>query len=168
MSSSASGRRSCTLEYKIKVVDRWLRANDAKKHGAVVGLGISLDEWHRMRKDSGHPWKTLEYPLIDLVLTRQHCVNIIAGTGLPIPPKSSCWFCPFHSLQTWQEMRQEEPEQFKKACKLEALLNERREALGRDKVWFTRKLIPLAQATTPLEQTTFFNDDVCESGYCMV
>lgn len=170
MSNGAPGNRSCTLDFKIRVVDRHLkRETPALAEGATLGLGISLDEWHRMRTDSGQPWKKLDYPLVDLRLTRQDCVNIIRDAGLPIPPKSSCWFCPFHSLRTWQEMRQEEPEQFQKACELESLLNERREMLGRDKVWFTRKLRPLAQATTEYIQDDLFDEqDACESGYCMV
>jgi len=169
MSNGAPGNRSCTLDFKIRVVDRYLKKETlAVAYGATVGLGISLDEWQRMRTDSGETWKKLDYPLIDLRLTRRDCVNIIRDAGLPIPPKSSCWFCPFHSLRAWQEMRQEQPELFQKACELEALLNERRETLGRDKVWFTRKLKPLTQVTTDYIQDSLFADDTCESGYCMV
>ena len=168
MSNGAPGNRSCTLDFKIRRVDRYLREHGAKVQKAIVGLGISLDEFQRMRNDSGIEWKKLDYPLIDLRLTRQDCINIIRSAGLPVPPKSSCWFCPFHSLRTWQEMRQGQPALFEKAASLEALLNDRRETLGRDKVWFSRKLKPLAQATTDLTQDSLFEDDMCESGYCMV
>jgi hypothetical protein len=38
-----------------------------------------------------------------------------------------------------------------------------------DAAYFTRKLKPLAQATSPLIQDSLFeDDDMCESGYCMI
>src|SRR5690349_12106573 len=36
MSNGAPGNRSCTIDFKIKVVDRWLREHGAKKEGATV------------------------------------------------------------------------------------------------------------------------------------
>lgn len=171
MSNGAPGTRACTGDFKIKVVARWLRDHGASKDNpATVGLGISLDEFHRMRNDSGISWEKLAYPLIDLRLTRQDCINIIEKAGLPIPPKSSCWFCPFHTLRRWQEMRKQEPELFWKACELEMMLNERRGLSPKDRVWLTRKLKPLAQATTELIQDELFDDEqaICESGYCMI
>jgi hypothetical protein len=168
MSNGAPGNRSCTTDYKIRVVARWTRQHGATKDDpASVGIGISLDEFQRMRNDSGFAHQTLNYPLIDLRIDRMQCINIIRQAGLPVPPKSSCWFCPFHSLQTWQEMRQQQPVTFQKAVDLEKLLNERRTSLGRDQVWLTRKLKPLIEATTELTQESLF-DDVCESGYCMM
>lgn len=170
MANGAPGNRACTKDFKIMVVARWLRQHGSTKDNpAMVGMGISLDEFQRMRSDSGIAYETLDYPLIDLRLDRQQCANIIRDAGLPIPPKSSCWFCPFHSLKRWQEMRQDEPELFWKAAALEEWLNQKREnMLGKDKVWLTRKLIPLARATTELAQDSLFEDDMCESGYCMI
>lgn len=174
--SGAPGRRSCTVDFKIVVVDRWMREHGAKITGAEVGLGISLDEIERVKPNMDPDtlaWKENVFPLIDEVaqpLTRQDCMNIIAGAGLPIPPKSACIFCPFHTLARWQEMRQHEPEQFWKAAELERFLNERRASLGLDPVWFTRLLKPLEQATHEYSQRGLFDDafDACESGYCMV
>lgn len=171
MSNGAPGNRACTGDFKIKVVAKWLRAHGATKDDpAVVGLGISMDEWQRMRSDSGIAYEKLAYPLIDLRMDRQDCINVISRASLPIPPKSSCWFCPFHRLQRWQEMRQKEPDLFKKACDLESFINEKRGLSPKDHVWLTRKLIPLALATTELEQNTLFSedDDVCDSGYCFM
>lgn len=169
--SGAPANRACTGDFKIKVIAKWLREHGATKDDpAVSGLGISLDEFRRMRSDSGIAHQKLDYPLIDLRIDRQQCMNIIRDAGLPVPPKSSCWFCPFHSLRTWQEMRQEQPELFKKACDLEALIIKRMDDFkSGDAAYFTRKLKPLAQATSELIQNSLFeDDDVCESGYCMV
>jgi len=169
--SGAPGNRACTGDFKIKVIAKWLREHGATKDDpATCGLGISLDEFQRMRTDSGIAYEKLAYPLIDLRLTRQDCINIIQRANLPVPPKSSCWFCPFHSLLVWQEMRQKQPEMFQKACDLEALLIKRMDSLKPgDAAYFTRKLKPLAQATSSLIQDSLFeDDDMCESGYCMI
>ncbi len=170
MSNGAPGNRSCTKDFKIMIVARWLRSHGAtKSEPATVGLGISLDEFQRARNESGIAYEKLDYPLLRMRLSRQDCINIIFHAGLPIPPKSSCWFCPFHSLRAWQEMRQNEPELFQRACNLEAYINEKRTTgLQKDKVWLTRKLIPLAKATTDLTQDSLFEDDMCESGYCFM
>jgi hypothetical protein len=209
--NGAPGNRSCTADWKIKVVDRWLREHVVRPAHAIekqlaryilniehdldlserydapysdalaklprplvqVGLGISLDEFQRVKPNMDPDtmdWKENVFPLIDLRMTRQDCINVIKKAGLPVPPKSSCYFCPFHRLSVWQEMRQKQPDLFWKAAALEETINKRREMLGKDKVWLTRKLVPLALATTDLVQGSLFEDEdeVCDSGYCMM
>lgn len=172
LSSGAPGTRSCTADFKIRVIAKWLRANGATPADpAISGLGISLDEMQRMRTDSGIAYQRIVYPLVDLRLTRQDCRNIIERAGLPVPPKSSCWFCPYHTLRHWQTMRHEEPDLFWKSVELEQTLSNKRSGVGKDAVWLTDKLIPLDQATSPHRQLPMFTDDTedaCESGYCMV
>jgi len=172
MANGAPGNRTCTVDFKILVVARWTKRHGATKEApAMVGLGISLDEFQRMRSESSVEHETLDYPLITLRLDRSACIQIIRDAGLPVPPKSSCWFCPFHSVQAWQEMRQQQPDLFIKAVALEQLINERRAKLGRDQVWLTNRLKPLDKVTTDLTQHALFasdETDTCESGYCMV
>lgn len=171
MSNGSPVPRTCTIDFKIQVVAKWLRQHGAtKEFPGIVGLGISLDEFQRMRNDSGIPYERLDYPLIDLRLDRAQCMKIIQEAGLPVPPKSSCYFCPFHTMHVWQEMRQNQPELFWKAAQLEETINLRRAAIGKDQVWLSGKLKPLAQATTDLVQDSLFDDEqaVCESGYCMI
>lgn len=172
--SGAPGRRSCTADFKIHVIDRWLREHGAKECGAEVGLGISLDETERVKPNMDPDtvaWKKNVFPLLDEVkraMTRQDCINLIVRAGYPEPPKSACIFCPFHTLARWQEMRQHDPDQFWKAANLEKFLNERRATLGQAPVWFTRMLKPLDQATHEYSQTGLFDNafDGCEEGYC--
>lgn len=176
MTNGAPGNRACTFDFKIAVVDKWLRENGYKATGVKVGLGISLDEIQRMKPNTNPAtmkWKENVFPLIEEVqkpLTRQDCINIIESARLPIPPKSSCWFCPFHSLQRWQEMRTKEPDLFWKSVELEKFINQRLTALGRDSVWFTDRLQPLEKITTDTEQMELFNEEdwACDSGYCFV
>lgn len=144
MPNGAPGRRSCTIDFKIHPVAKYHKKIGATvKNPGVLGIGISLDEFQRMRSKAMIPWQVLEYPLIDLRLNRADCKQIISEAGLPVPPKSSCWFCPFHTLNVWRKMRDDEPELFKKAVDLEQLINDRRATLGRDSVWLSGGLVPL-------------------------
>lgn len=169
--SGAPGRRSCTADFKVRRIAAWQRKHGAKKADpAVCGLGISIDEFQRMRTDSGVPTQVLEYPLIKLRLSRQDCVHIIERAGLPVPPKSSCWFCPFHRLTTWQHLKNDMPELFERAVALERQLSDRSEMLGRGKVFLTRKQRPIDQVIG--DQPSLFQDeyseaDACESGHCL-
>jgi hypothetical protein len=160
MKNGAPGNRDCTQSFKIAVTRNWLGAG---VH--TVGLGISWDEIHRMR-DSGHKRFVNEYPLIDLRLKRVDCLKLIHEAGLPQPPKSSCWFCPFHNQAAWHDLRLKHPVLFEQASELEALLINKRHALGKDAVYLTPKGMPLKQAIG--NQLAFDNLDTCESGYCMV
>lgn len=170
MANGAPGNRTCTADFKIKVI-----AADLKRRGATpadpaaVALGISLDEFQRMR-ESRIPIQRNTYPLIDRRLDRQDCMNVITRAGLPVPPKSSCWFCPFHSTAQWRRLRTESPDLFVQAADLEAMLNERRGVLGKDAVYLTGSGEPLSSAIAEDGQLSLFDDEAtCDiGGYCMV
>src|SRR6185312_8131577 len=84
LASGAPGNRKCTGDFKIKPVAKWLKQHGATKNApGKVLLGISLDEFQRMRNDSGIAHVALVYPLIDQRLTRQDCIRIIKEAGLP-------------------------------------------------------------------------------------
>lgn len=170
MQTGAPGMRACTVDYKIKVIARYTKlAGATKGDPAVMALGISMDEIQRMRFDSGIAWQTLEYPLIDLRLYRRDCMRIISDAGLPVPPKSSCWFCPFHRRDEWTRMKREEPAQFAKAVALEQMLNARRATLGRDEIYLHASLQPLERAVGDQMAMDFPEFDMpCDTGYCFV
>jgi hypothetical protein len=167
--SGAPGNRACTTDFKVRLIAGVLRRMGATAESpACVGLGISIDEFQRMSSDDENfPHVHKVYPLIDLRLTRQDCHNVIAGAGLSIPPKSSCWFCPFHRLPAWQRLKRETPELFDRAVALERQMNDRRAKLGKDRVWLTDKLRPIDLVVG--DQADMFDEtnDACESGYCM-
>lgn len=168
--SGAPGTRQCTVDYKIRVINAALRARGATRDDrAVLGLGISLDEWHRMSTDDPDLVSTKVYPLIDLRLDRAACESLISRAGLPIPPKSSCWFCPFHGLDYWRRMRDQDPARFAQVIQLEETMAARRAAMGKDPVYMSRRLRPLAQVVGTATQADMFAEDLdtCESGYCM-
>jgi hypothetical protein len=170
MSNGAPGTRSCTKDFKITVVGKWLKAHGANKDDpATVCIGISTDEIQRVGNKRVEPYERPVYPLIDLGLDRSRCQTVIADAGLPVPGKSSCYFCPFHRPATWADMRRDEPELFWKSADLEATLIARRKTLGKDPVFLTRfnKPINEAIAEAPDMLPGFGPDiDTCDEGYC--
>lgn len=170
LASGAPGNRNCTAHWKVDVIAQWQRKHGATKDDkAVCGLGISMDEVQRMRKESGIPTQVLEYPLIDLRLNRRDCMRIIHEAGLPVPPKSSCWFCPFHKKSEWIEMRRTKPEMFQKAVELEKRIIEKRanrDTHHTDPAYLHQSARPLEQAVG--NQLSLFEDEPCDSGYCFV
>ena len=172
MSNGAPGNRSCTADFKIAVIGKWLKANGASAENvATVCIGISTDEIQRVGNKKIAPYERPVYPLIELGLNRSDCQQVIARAGLPVPGKSSCYFCPYHRPSTWAEMRRDEPDLFDKSVALERILNERRDLLGKDHVWLTRFNKPLDQAVSEAQQmlplfATGPEMEACDSGYC--
>ncbi|WP_225993414.1 hypothetical protein [Actinomadura rudentiformis] len=147
-----------TADFKIRVIGRYLKAHGASAtNPATIGIGISLDEIHRANNRRSEACERIVYPLLDLGIRRTDCPRIIRSAGLPVPPKSACWFCPFHRLSAWKDMRRDQPDLFAKACHLEDTLNARRRMLQRDPVWLTRYNAPLSDVV-PLEDPLPIDD----------
>lgn len=166
--------RACTADFKIKTIHRWLRQNGAtKKEPATVCLGISTDEIERAGRGKDGTVERRTYPLLDLGFNRTDCMKIISDAGLPVPPKSSCFFCPFHSETVWSELRRDDPELFQKAQHMEDIIQKRKQESGMRQVYLTRRG---ALNRTRLEDTiseagdTLFGNQIgsdgCDSGFC--
>lgn len=180
MSNGAPGTRSCTADFKIRVTGKWLREHGATPTDpAVVGIGISRDEIARANARRSESYERIVYPLIGmgeetgLMLSRQDCAALIRREGLAVPPKSSCFFCPFHRPTAWVELRRAQPELFQKSVELERTLNARRAALDKDPVFLTRFGVPLPDAIgSPdallpgFDATDPLGVGDCESGRC--
>lgn len=117
--------RHCTVDYKIKVIQRAARRicgvkrrNKAYTEQVCMYIGISTDEASRM-KESRVEWITNEYPLIDIGMSRIDCIKWMNEHGYPTPPRSACVFCPYHSDAEWDRMKREEPEEFRRAVEFE-------------------------------------------------
>jgi hypothetical protein len=166
--------RACTADFKIKTLHRWLRENGATKtNPAYVQLGISTDEIERAGRGKDASMERRQYPLLDLGMNRTDCMEVIRQAGLPVPPKSSCFFCPFHSELVWSELRRDRPDLFDQAQYLEDFIQQRKRDSGMRQVYITRKG---SQQGTRLSETiyaqgdTLFGSEIgadgCDSGYC--
>lgn len=173
MSNGAPGTRSCTVDFKIKVLQRWLRdAGVTADDPAEVCIGISTDEVERAGRGKDTRLERRRYPLVDMGLDRSACQAInVATFGRPAP-SSSCFFCPYHTRQAWAEQRRDRPELFEQSVELEATLNCRRAELGKDPVWLTRYNRPLGEAIAAAQDTLpgfeGVGEDGCDEGVCFV
>ena len=108
--------RWCTDHYKIRPIRQWLKEH--KHLPATRILGIGPEESHRQRPSETTDCSNI-FPLIEKQLDREHCRQLILAAGLPIPPKSGCWLCPFQPKRSWITLRKEHPDLYRKARELE-------------------------------------------------
>ena len=99
--------QSCTGDFKKTPIKKKVReiAGLFKKRSpaspiVTQWLGISVDEADRM-KPSGENWRMNRYPLIELNLRRQDCLQWMQQHSYNAPPKSACVFCPYQSQARW-------------------------------------------------------------------
>jgi hypothetical protein len=62
----------------------------------------------------------VEYPLREWGLDREACGKLIVDQGLPLPPKSACFFCPAMSKIEIAQLAKDEPELYWLALAMEA------------------------------------------------
>lgn len=155
--SSAVGQlpNYCSVEWKRRVVRRWLRQRGVKK--AQVWLGISLDEVGRA-KPSDVGWIEHRFPLLDLRMRRGDCHRIIKEALLPEAKKSSCWMCPYRGPKEWRMLTFEDQD---KARAFDA-------EIRKDGFHLRRDLKPYdASGLTEQKENDLFGEVTgCDSGYC--
>jgi hypothetical protein len=132
-------------------------------------LGISLDEVERAR-DADVKYLVNHYPLLDLKMRRVDCVTWLEQHGLPIPPKSSCVFCPYHSLRAWQVLKEQGGPDWDTAVSVDTAIRDRRPPYPLF-VHPGRKPLEAAVITPQdvgYEQLRMFDHSnaTCDSGYC--
>ena len=125
----ASLGRACTKDFKInpifKEIKRYYGVKPRSQKQAITQwVGISYDEIQRMREDP-KPWLKNRYPLIELNMHRWHCKEWMKKNGYPEPPRSACYYCPFHSDDEWRHLRNNDPKFFKKAIEYDKALREK-------------------------------------------
>ena len=148
----------CSNEWKARVVHRYAR-QQLKMTGTLINwIGFSLDEKRRVKGHDGR-----RYPLIDLMLTKGECIDLIERAGLPLPGKSRCWMCPHQNNAEWREVRSH-PELWQQAIELEREINENDE-YGNMFLHVSRT--PLHEAQLD-EETTREPTRQCGLGLCFV
>lgn len=160
-------RRQCTNEYKIEQVDRAIRKylDKTNLRGELIEVwkGISLDEIDRMTIPQ-EKWKCHVYPFCSYKtsnthggyrydsqrMTRNDIVNWYNANNLPIPPKSSCVFCPYQSEASWAEMKINEPEDFDAACLVDdAIRNSSKKGI-KQPIFLHESMKPLREIEFPI------------------
>ncbi len=175
--------RQCTADYKIKPVTKKVRELLGYKKGERVDLkevkvemllGISTDELRRMRMNRLR-YIDNQYPLInDLGMSRQDCIMWMKDNGYPMPTKSACYFCPFHSQSTWKEIKENDPELFEKAVQMDRQIRDQEKYKIKNKfkddLFLHRSCEPLDKALEDDGQLDMFDgfNTICDDGMCGV
>jgi hypothetical protein len=169
-------RRQCTMHYKIEPLLKKQRELSGLKpkarcteHLSTTIIGISFDEVQRMR-DAAFSWIRNEYPLVDLRMTRQDCIEYAEKHGYRIPPRSACIGCPFKSADEWRMLRDQQPKDWDDAVRFDHQLRDpkTRPVKIRGDVYLHRDLKPLNEVDlrTKEEQGIFSLFDQECAGMC--
>jgi hypothetical protein len=152
----------CSNEWKRRVVMRWLRAKGVQE--CDMWIGFSMDEADRVKhnkEDEG--WCKRKYPLLDLMLSRADCEQIILRAGQPLPFKSACHMCPHRTNSEWRHIRDNYPDQWLEAIEID---EEVREADLQGGVYLHRSRVPLAEADIEAEDDK--RERQCGLGFCFI
>ena len=100
----AYGNKSCSLKHKVSPQEKFCNNHPACREvwesGQRVVKFIGYDAGEERRRthaivyDAQDKKYKNEYPLIDWGWFREDCIAAIQQEGLPLPGKSSCFFCP--------------------------------------------------------------------------
>lgn len=129
--SLAYGYKGCSHKYKIDPQNKFF--NNLKEAREVWGAGQLVTKMIGYEHREHKRWKKAkrfddkyeyEFPLVEWEWNREDCVKAIKRVGLPLPGKSSCFFCPASTLPEIRQLRAEEPLLFHRALKMEALFLE--------------------------------------------
>lgn len=106
--------RDCSAKFKIRPIHKWIKENTDMD--VIQYLGIAYDEKHRAIEGTHFP---IEYPLVDMKITRKTCKKIIEAEGWPMPVRSGCFICPFTTRKKWKWLFDTHPDLFTKAEAME-------------------------------------------------
>src|SRR5690606_35099339 len=96
-----------------------------------IGYGIpGRGKWFKMQGDLNKP------------MNRNDIKAWYTSKGLPIPPKSSCVFCPYTSDFAWEEMKRNEPDDFRDAVKVDRAIRDSSKRGVTQPIFLHRSLAP--------------------------
>lgn len=160
----------CSGNWKRDVVKKWLAQPErgyGRKNPVVQWIGFSSNEKLRC-KPAQVKWIENKFPLIHgygVTLNRADCVRLVENHGLPTPPKSACYFCPFRNQREWKHQKMNYPDDHAKAVFYDNEI--RKNDPLQEGLWVHRSLKPLDEVDFDApEQPVLFKPEeiVCTSG----
>tara|TARA_R110002012_G_scaffold315796_1_gene530102 strand:+ start:240 stop:1034 length:795 start_codon:yes stop_codon:yes gene_type:complete len=171
------GNPRCTFNFKIYPVRRKVRellkiaeaVKDEDGRLCQMWIGITTDERSRSEHAADLKWATNRYPLLELDMNRQDCIDYIAKNHPTMKvSKSGCFMCPYQSPKSWAKLKRLYPEKFSFARDMEiaAKANGIRRGL-----WGTKSIISFDSDFTLEDFGMLSSEDaVCSatSGGCFI
>lgn len=156
--SIAYGFHSCSHKWKISPINTFLRgwspALQCWATGGKVLKAIGFEDSPHERKRAERGCQTfaiqaderdrfeLWFPLQQWGWDRQRCQQEIAQAGLPVPPKSSCYFCT--AMKTW-EVDELTPDKWRRIVLIEARARQRHLDAAEERGWPRGEGVPLTE-----------------------
>lgn len=153
--------RKCTQDFKIVPIRRKIRELLGVKPVGRLPQGIHVEQWIGFTIDDLHrtlcsdvQWITNTFPLIlPKQMHRRDCQAWLEKHGYPVPKKSSCTFCPYHSNAYWRAMRDERPDEWSATVDFERQLQAGKLPGVRGQVFLHSSMRPLDHAPIDLLDT---------------
>ncbi len=127
--SIAYGFKTCSNKHKIRPQDNFCNNYDPCKKiwakGEKITKYIGYDAGEERRKTNAFAYDIQDkkyqriYPLIEWEWYREDCIQVIEQEGLPLPGKSSCFFCPSMKKPEIIELKRIHPDLFARAVAIE-------------------------------------------------
>lgn len=144
----AFGWKTCSQKYKVgpqeKFCNNYQPCKDIWDKGekCIKYVGYDAGEEHRKTNafaiDLQDKKYKRVYPLIDWGWYREDCVKKILEYGLPLPGKSSCFFCPSMKKPEIRQLAKQYPDLYQRAVAIEDNAKENLltvKGLGRNYAW---------------------------------
>jgi hypothetical protein len=147
----------CSNEWKRRVAQRWA----VKERGVVAAtswVGFSTDELERVPKPQTGKWQD-RFPLIEQKMNRGDCIALVERMGWPTPPRSSCWMCPNHTQIEWRDIRDNKPDDWRRAVQFDKWIRTKD-----PHAYVHADAVPLDEADLDDKNESLFGR--CESGAC--
>ena len=128
--SIAYGFKRCSQKHKIGPQEKFCNhhplCRDVWQAGERVTRFIGYDAGERKRYEHSKKYNEADkkyknrYPLIeDWHWTRDDCIRVIQEEGLPLPGKSSCFFCPSMKRDEVEALKRQHPDLYRRALAIE-------------------------------------------------
>lgn len=125
--SRAYGFSSCAEKWKIQpqnyFLNRWQPAIDSWNRGVkpikIIGYDAGVRDIKRSSKVQEDDKLAYWYPLVEFNIDREACEKLILSKGLPLPPKSACFYCPSMKKSEILQLSKEHPDLFARAVAME-------------------------------------------------
>ncbi len=186
--------RRCTVEYKIEAIAQEVRRITNRQrlptHSIRMWLGITREEMKRVKPVMGtgrYKFRQTLYPFLPHIanitysdfdwstvfsrngFSKADCIKFFKANSLPVPPKSSCKFCPFHGNEEWRVLREQSESEFIECIEIDTQIRNLK-IQG-----FEGKQFYLHPSCSPLDSIDFTEKrevvkliDTCNSGYCFI
>jgi hypothetical protein len=112
-----------------------------RQHVACL-LGISREESARIRPSRVN-WTTNVFPLVDASMDRSDCEALLRRHAIPIPFRSACVFCPYHSDDYWRQLRKKFPQEWQRAVEFDRAIRDMSSTGVRSPAYLHRTCTPL-------------------------